>query len=219
MTLERTHFALNIRLHLLINLSRSYSLKNVTVSSRHSQCKTCETNEWQKTILRSHWEVNTIGPRKIIARPYSWYRFREESNCSKIQERKYMSKSTTWYLIQQIFLNINTINLSTLRTLFSIQRFLFNVNAFSFSTSALQSVLNEQRQIASTKTMLLHYQLFLIFKLSHEPKAFKINKQKFVSTNWVRVGPLLPRGTWKLSTCPYEQDCEWQWSPWGPWYR
>ena len=30
--------------------------------------KTCETNEWQKTILRSHWEVNTIEPRKIMAR-------------------------------------------------------------------------------------------------------------------------------------------------------
>ena len=140
-------------------------------------------------------------------------------NCSKIQERKYMSKSITWYLIQQIFLNINTINLSTLRTLFSIQQFSFNVNAFSFSTSTLQSVLNEQRQIASTKTMLLHYQHFVIFKLIHEPKAFKINKQKFVSTNWVRVGPLLPRGTWKLNTCPYEQDGGWQWSPWGPWYR
>ena len=63
--------------------------------------------------------------------------------------------------------------------------------------------------------MLLHYQLFLIFKLSHEPKAFKINKQKFVSTNWVRVGPLFRRGTWKLNTCPYEQDGGWQWSPWG----
>ena len=63
--------------------------------------------------------------------------------------------------------------------------------------------------------MLLHYQLFLILKLSHEPKAFKINKQKFVSTNWVRVGPLFRRGTWKLNTCPYEQDGGWQWSPWG----
>ena len=30
--------------------------------------KTCETNEWQKTILRSHWEVNTIEPRKLMAR-------------------------------------------------------------------------------------------------------------------------------------------------------
>ena len=32
--------------------------------------KTCETHEWCKTIWiqRSHWEVNTIEPRKAIAR-------------------------------------------------------------------------------------------------------------------------------------------------------
>ena len=47
-----------------------------------------------------------------------------------------MSKSTTWYQIKQIYLNINTINLSTLRTLFSIQRFLFNViQLFNFNVA------------------------------------------------------------------------------------
>ena len=111
-----------------------------------------------------------------------------------------MSKSTTWYLIQQIFLNINTINLSTLRTLFSIQRFSFNVNAFSFSTSTLQSVLNEERQIASTKTMLLHYQLFLIFKLSHEPKAFKINKQNSCQQIGSELAPCYREGLGRSKT-------------------
>ena len=33
--------------------------------------KTCETHEWRKKInTRSHLEVNTIEPRKIIARKY-----------------------------------------------------------------------------------------------------------------------------------------------------
>lgn len=65
-----------------------------------------------------------------------------------------MSKSITWYLIQQKFFKINCFNLSTL-TLFSIQRFSFNFII----------VLNQKRQIGSTKTLLLHDPHFLIFKL------------------------------------------------------
>lgn len=65
-----------------------------------------------------------------------------------------MSKSTSWYLIQQTFFKINCFNLSSL-TLFSMQRFSFNFII----------VLNEKRQIGSTKTLLLHDPHFLIFKL------------------------------------------------------
>ena len=71
-----------------------------------------------------------------------------------------MSKSITWYLIQQTFLKINCFNLSTLTTLFSMQRFSFHFII----------VLNEQRQIGSTKTLLLHDPHFLISKLVTKQK-------------------------------------------------
>ena len=104
-----------------------------------------------------------------------------------------MSKSTTWYLIQQTFLKINCFNLSTLTTLFSMQRFSFN----------LIIVLNEQRQIGSTKTLLLHDPHFLICKLVTNQKLSRSTTKTSCQQIGSGIGPLLLRRTCKKKNHPW----------------